>query len=185
MNKVKLIVVAFLCVAILCVSAMAQPSSTPPPLPEELRATAEQIATLIDVMHVREQMVTLRDLMPAMVQKQMQKQREALSGGQFSPKQWENIEEFLKPRIENLYPVEEIIADIGKVYQKYISSKDADVLIEFYRTPAVQRMINVQPSITREYLPLVLSRMETHVKVFSEENVRDAQKLLKELLENQ
>ena len=84
-----------------------------------------------------------------------------------------------------LYPIEELLADVGTVYQKYISSSDADVLIEFYRTPAAQRLIDVQPAMVQEYLPLVVSRMETRVKAFADETAREAQELLKELLENQ
>ena len=186
MKKVKFIAAALLCAAILCVPAMAQ--SSPPPLPEGLRATDGQIATLLNTMRVKDQMKTVLDLMPVILQQQMQKQREALNGRQLTPEQGEQIEKFLQQRIEktiDLYPIEEIIADAGTVYQKYISSSDADVLIEFYQTPAAQRLIDIQPAMAQEYLPLVLSRLETRIKTFAEETSRDAQELLKELLENQ
>ena len=168
---VKLIAAAFLCAAILCVSAVAQssppspplpPQLSPPPLPEELRATSAQIATLFEVMRLKEQMASVLDLMPVMALQIVQKQRESLNVGQLTPKQQEKIEGLLKQYIEksmNLYPVEEIIADARTVYQKYIRRDDADVLIEFYRTPAMQRMMHFQPVISQEYLPLVLSRI--------------------------
>ena len=113
-------------------------------------------------MRLKEQMASVLDLMPVMALQIVQKQRESLNVGQLTPKQQEKIEGLLKQYIEksmNLYPVEEIIADARTVYQKYIRRDDADVLIEFYRTPAMQRMMHFQPVISQEYLPLVLSRI--------------------------
>jgi len=89
------------------------------------------------------------------------------------------IEKFMQRCIEksiDLYPIAEIIADTGTVYQKYISRSDADVLIEFYLT---------RPAIAQEYLPLVISRLETRMKAFTEEISRETQEFLKELLGNQ
>jgi len=190
MKKGKLIAITTLCVMSLCVSAMAQlPAAAPPPppLPEDQRATSAQITTLLDTMRVKDQMNAVMDLMPVLVQQLMQKQRESFNGRQFTPEQEAQIDKFLQQRIEkamDIYPFEEMIADAGTVYQKYISREDADVLIEFYRTPAAQRLIDVQPAMTQEYLPLVLSRMETRVKTFADDSALEAQKLLKELLEN-
>ena len=194
MKKMRLIAVAFLCLMSLCVSAMAQlpgmaqtPAELPPPLPEEMRATTGQIATLLDTMRIRDQMNAVLDLMPMVMQQQLQQQREALNSRQLTPEQDERINNFLRQRIEksmDLYPIEDIIADAGTVYQKYITREDADVLIAFYKTPAAQRLIYVQPAIAQEYLPLILSRMETRVKAFAEETAREAQELLKELSKN-
>jgi len=187
MKKLRLIAVAFLCATSLCVSATAQtPVELPQPLPEELRATTEQIATLLDAMRIKDQMNTVLELMPIIVQQQMQQQREVLNSRQLTPEQEERVNNFLRQQIEksmDLYPIDEIIADAGTVYQKYISREHADVLIEFYKTPAAQHLIYVQPAMVQEYLPLVLSRMETRVKTFADDTAREARELLEELSE--
>ena len=183
MKKLKLAVV-FLCAASLCAAATAQVIA---PLPEEKRATAGQIAELLDASRVKDQMASLLDAMPALMQQQMQKQRETFKGRQLTPEQDAQIEKFLQRRIEqslNLYPIDDIIADAGTVYQKYISREDADALIAFYQTPAAQRLIDAQPAMVQEYIPLVLSRMETRVQAFTDETAREARELLKELTEN-
>ena len=184
MKKVK-IAVTFLCAMSLCVSAMAQvPIGAPPPLPEQHRATAGQIATLLDVMRVKDQMAEMLDMLPAIIQQQMQKQREALRGLRLTREEDELIEKLLQRNIErslNLYPIEEIISDTGMVYQKYISREDADILIAFYKTPAAQRLIDVQPAMMQEALPMVMSRLETRIQAFSQETARELQELLKKL----
>lgn len=185
MKKIKLIAVALLCAAGLCVLGMAQSPVLMKPLPKEQQATDEQIVKLLDSMRIEDQMASIMDMLPMVVKQQMQSQREALSSRQLTPEQEEQVEKFLQRRLEktlNLYPIEEIIADIVPVYQKFISREDADVIIEFYRTPAAQRLIDSQPAMAQEYLPLLMARMETRVKAFTEETSREAQALLKELL---
>jgi len=188
MKEMKIIAFTFLCVIMLCVSAPAQTpvmmaqAPPPPPLPEEQQATAEQISTLLDTMRIKDQMNTVLDLMQMMVQQQMQQQREVLNSRQLTREQEERINNFLQQRMEkarDLYPINEVIADAGTLYQKYISREDADVFIEFYRTPAAQRLIDVQPTMSQELLPLVLSRMESRVKAFAEETGREAREFLK------
>ncbi|MCL2877803.1 MAG: DUF2059 domain-containing protein [Acidobacteria bacterium] len=182
MKKVKLAVM-FLCAIGLYATATAQ-APVVAPLPEEQRATAGQIAILLDAMRIKEQMASIMDMIPALMQQQMQKQLEAFGGLQLTPEQEEQVTKFLRRRLEqsmNLYPMEEIIADTGTVYQKYISREDADVVIAFYQTPAAQRLIDAQPAVAQEYLPLVMSRLETRLQAFTEETARESQELLKKL----
>ena len=190
MKNLKLIAATLLCATSLCTPAMAQSSPLPPPLPEEQRATAGQISTLFDTMRIKDQLTAVQDLIPLLLQQQMQKQREALGGRKFTPEQEEKIEKFLQRRFEkskNLYPIEEIITDAGTIYQKYISREQANILIEFYRTPTAQHLLDIQPAMTQEYIPLIMSHIETRIKAFAVETAREAQELLKELLvlENQ
>jgi hypothetical protein len=185
MRKVRFIAITILCTSCLCVSAAAQ--SPVAPLPESQRATDGQIATLLNAMRIQDQMSAVLELMPMVVQQQVQKLRESFKGPQLTSEQQEKIEKFLQQRAEKvmeIYPIEEIIADTGTIYQKYISREDADVLIAFYQTPAAQRLIDVQPAMVQEYLPAIMSRMETRVKTFAEDTARETQEFLKELLGN-
>jgi len=169
----------------LCVSAIAQmPVVVPPlsPLPEEHRATAEQIATLLDVMRLKDQMEGLGDVLPVLMQQQMLKQRETLRSLRLSREQDELVEKLLQKNIEQskkLYPIEEIISDAGIVYQKYISREEADFLIAYYKTPIAQRMIDLQPALMQEVFPLVMSRVEARVQALAQETAREVQELLK------
>ena len=191
MKKIKLFVVAFFCAISLCVPVAAQipgMAQSLQQLPEELQATTDQIATLLDTMRVKDQMSSLLDIMPNIIQQQMQMQRETLTSRNLTPEQEEVVEKFLQRRIEHsltLYPIEEIIADVGTIYKKYISREHADALITFYKTPVAQYLLDVQPAMVQESLPLIMSRMEGVVRTFTEETAREAQSLFNELFEKQ
>jgi hypothetical protein len=79
----------------------------------------------------------------------------------------------------NLYPAEEMIADISTVYQRHISREDVDAMITFYNSAAGQHLLDAQPAITQEYLPLVMGHMKERSQAFSEEMAKEMQELLK------
>jgi len=187
MKRVRLIAVTFLCATLLCVSLPAQTPVIAPPLPIELRATDEQIATLLDVMRVKDQLADILNLMPMIMQQQMSTLPEKFSGLQLTPEQKEIVENFMQRNIErslNLYPINAVIADAGTVYQKYVHREDIDALIAFYRTPAGQRMLDAQPIMATELATLIMSRAEKFSRTFGEELVRETQELIKELSES-
>ena len=186
MKKLKLAIM-FLLVAGLCAGAMAQTpvgAPSPSPLPVQVRATDGQIATLLDVMRVRDQMSEILNLMPMVMQQQMSTLSEKFRGLRLTPEQEGKVAKFMQRSVErslNLYPVEDVIKDAGTVYQKYISREDADALIAFYRTPAAQNLLQAQPVMTQELLSLTMGRLETFARAFAEEISREAQELIKEL----
>jgi len=51
-------------------------------------------------------------------------------------------------------------------YQKYLTRSDVDGIIALYSSPAGQRLLDIQPVIMQEYLPLVMQRMMDRGKTF-------------------
>jgi hypothetical protein len=54
-----------------------------------------------------------------------------------------------------------------------------DAFIAFYATPAGQHLLDAQPAIMQEYMPLVMSRMQVRSKALSEEMMKEVGDILK------
>jgi hypothetical protein len=69
-------------------------------------------------------------------------------------------------RASGLYKSDEMIANMTAPYQKYLTRSDVDGIIALYSSPAGQRLLDIQPVIMQEYLPLVMQRMLDRGKTF-------------------
>jgi hypothetical protein len=193
MNKaVKFAVVVGIGLALLPLTAIAQepagqaataPAAAPVTPPEE-QPTKTQLANLFEVMHVREQMQSMMKMLPAMIQKQMQEQAKEMaskqSGGALTPTQQEAFAKMMGKYMEkalNIYTTDELIDDMGAIYQRHLTSSDVDALIGFYSSPAGQHLLAAQPAIMAEYMPLVMKRAGERAKELSEELTRDLKNL--------
>ncbi len=79
----------------------------------------------------------------------------------------------------SVYPVEEMIADSIAVYQRHVSRDDADALIAFYSSPVGQRLLDAQPAIMQEYMPMVMNRVQERTKVLTDEMAKEMQEMMK------
>jgi hypothetical protein len=157
-------------------------------IPVEQRATKEQLTKLFEVMRVKQQMDSVLKMMPAMVEKQMQEQMKAIraqmpGGGEMSPKEQEAMGQFQKRIMEkalSAYPYDEMISDMTDVYQRHVSRVDADAFIAFYGSPAGQHLLDEQPAIMKEYMPMVMKRMSERSKDLTDEIVKEAAEMAKE-----
>ena len=157
-------------------------------IPLEQRATKEQLTRLFEVMRVRQQMDSILKMMPAMVEKQMQEQMKAIraqmpGSGEMSPKEQETMAQFQKRIMEKAlgaYPYEEMMSDMTEVYQRHVSRADADAFIAFYSSPAGQRLLDEQPAIMKEYMPMVMKRMSDRSKDLAEDIAKEAAEMAKE-----
>jgi uncharacterized protein len=157
-------------------------------IPLEQRATKEQLTKLFEVMRVRQQMDSILKMMPAMVEKQMQEQMKAIraqmpGSGEMSPKEQEAMEQFQKRIMEKAlaaYPFEDMISDMTGVYQRHVSRADADAFIAFYSSPAGQHLLDEQPAIMKEYMPMVMKRMSERQRDLAEEIAKEAAEMAKE-----
>ena len=59
-----------------------------------------------------------------------------------------------------------MIANITAPYQKYLTRLDVDGIIAHYSSPTGQRLLDIQPVIMQEYLPIVMQRMMDREKTF-------------------
>jgi uncharacterized protein len=157
-----------------CAGAMARAQETEQApaaaaaLPEDQQATKEQIAKLFEVMRLRQQMDTMMKMVPAMAQQTAQQQMKAMrdqmpAGSKLTAEQQEALDKMMQRIIEKAiasYPIDGVIADATTVYQRHIRREDADAMIAFYSSPAGQHLLDAQPVIAREYMPMVMARMQ-------------------------
>ena len=106
--------------------------------------TKEQLAKLFDVMRIREQMQSMRQIVPGMVAQQIQaamKQTEASlpAGTKLTQEQREGMQKVMSKYVGkamDLYPTDEMLADMTTIYQQHLSKDDVDGLITFYSSSA-------------------------------------------------
>ncbi|MFZ0744541.1 MAG: DUF2059 domain-containing protein, partial [Terracidiphilus sp.] len=134
--------------------------SPAPAIPPGDQATAEQLGRLFQTMRIREQVQSLRNLIPTMVEGQIREQSRAIgSQSKLTAEQRATMElishKYLEKAI-NIYSVDEMIGDMTSIYQKYLTREDVDAMIAFYSSSAGQHLLEAQPKISKEYMPLVM-----------------------------
>ena len=157
-------------------------------IPVDQQASKEQIEKLFEVMRLKQQMDSIVKMMPAMIQKQMQEQLQAIraqvpGGGEISPKEQEELDRFqtrIMEKAMSAYSYQDMIGDMTVVYQRHVSKTDADAFIAFYSSPAGQHLLDEQPAILKEYMPMVTKRMSERSKDLTEEIIKEAAELTKE-----
>lgn len=158
-----------------------QEQAAPSIAPED-QATKEQLNKLFDVMRIRDQMQSMQKIIPSAVESQLKGQMQTMmaqnpSGPQLTATQRDQLDQLMHKYMEkamNLYPVDEMLADMTGLYQHYLTREDVDAMIAFYGSPAGQHVLDAQPKIAREYMPLVMSRMSERSKALTAEMMKDA-----------
>jgi len=150
-------------------------------IPVDQQPTKEQLAKLFEVMRLKEQMQTMRKMMPAMVQQQIKDQTSAMesslpAGTKLTPKQRADMESLISRYVEkavNIYPVEEMIDDMSGLYQQHLSRDDVDGMIAFFSSPVGQHLLDQQPVIAKEYMPLVMKRVSERSQALTKEMMKE------------
>ena len=148
--------------------------------PED-QATTEQLNKLFDVMRVKEQMQSMRQIVPSMVQQQIQsamKQTEANlpAGTKLTEDQRTRLQEVMTKYVGkamDMYPSDEILTDMTSIYQRHLSKEDVDGLITFYGSPAGQHLLDAQPLIAREFMPIVMGKVQERSQAMTKEMVKE------------
>jgi hypothetical protein len=167
--------------------AISVPSSgTPqeqaaPTIPPGEQASKEQLAKLFDVMRIRDQMQSMRKIVPAMVESQVREQVQAMSaqlasGSKLTANQRAAIDRLMRKYVNkavDLYPVDEMIDDMTGLYQEHLSREDVDAMIAFYSSTAGQHLLDAQPKIAQEYMPLVMRRAQERTRTLTVEMMKD------------
>ncbi|MGO9433537.1 MAG: DUF2059 domain-containing protein [Terracidiphilus sp.] len=156
------------------------PQAAPAIAPED-QATKEQLAKLFEVMRIRDQMQSMRKIVPMMVETQIREQLRAINsqespGAKLTPDQRAAMDQLLRKYVEkavNLYPVDEMIDDMTSLYQEHLTREDVDAMIVFYGSPAGQHLLDAQPKIAQEYMPLVMKRAGERTKTLTAEMMKD------------
>jgi hypothetical protein len=130
---------------ILCVlfSAAAYAQQTPADAP----ASKEDINRLLDVMHSRDMMTTVMNLMSkqlgSMVHQQVSQNHD------LPPDAEARINKMVQDMYKN-FPVDDLIQAMIPVYQRHFTKGDIDAVVAFYSSPAGQKFLSEMPAITQE-----------------------------------
>lgn len=163
--------------------AQAPATAAPAAIPPDQQATKEQLAKLFEVMRVREQLASVTKIMPALMQQQMsaqfkQMQKEYPGANEMSDEQQQAMSKVMGKfmgKVMDLYTPDEMIADMATVYRRHLSRTDVDGMIAFYSSPAGQHMVEMQPVIMKEYMPMVMQHMQERMKPLIDEMSKEMQ----------
>ena len=140
----------------------------------------EQLARLFEVMQLKQQLANMTKTLPAMMQQQISQQMKSMTtsmpGGSMTPEQQAAFDKLMKKYMEkamSLYPADEMIADMSSIYQRHLSKEDVDTMIAFYVSPAGQHLLELTPVAMKEYIPLVMGKMQERTKALTDEMKKD------------
>lgn len=159
---------------------MTQEQTTPTIAPED-RATKEQLAQLFEVMRIQNQMQSMRKIIPTLVETEVRAQMHAMTeqvvpNAKLTADQRAQVDQLMRKYIDkamDLYPVDEMMNDMTGLYQEYLSREDVSAMIAFYQSPAGQHLLDAQPKIAHEYMPLVLQRTRERTQTLTAEMMKD------------
>jgi hypothetical protein len=167
----------------------SQVSVTPSAIPLDQQPTKEQLAKLFELMRVRQQVQSLLKMMPALVQQQMQVQAKDIEAKHpecnlSKPENQAAFDKVMNKFMEkaiNIITIDEMLDDMTVIYQRHVSSTDVDALIVFYSSPAGQHLLDAQPVIMQEYMPMVMKRTQERSSALVEELTNDLEALVKSM----
>jgi uncharacterized protein len=158
-------------------------------VPPDQVPTKEQLARLFAAMRLRDQMQGLMNTIPAMVKAQVQSQMADIMarlapGAQLTDDQQAQLSALITKYVDkaaNVYTIDNMISDMTTVYQHHLSKADVDAMIAFYSSPAGQHLLNAQPSIMKEYMPIVMQRQRQATDQLTEEMQKDLESFTKSI----
>ncbi len=179
--------------SMLCPRIVAQaPTSAPPAdtqsstIAPEDQATRVQIGNLFEVMHLRQQFESTLDTMTALARQQMDAQLKEISektGAQLTPEQQEAVRKVTGRFMEkatHAVTADDMIDDMTAIYQRHFTRADIAAAIDFYSSPAGQHLLAEQPAIMREYMPVVMKRVNDRMQSLLDEMKSDMAEALQE-----
>ena len=159
----------------------AVPTTAPAAVPADQQPTPEQLAKLFDVMRIRVQMQSVRQMLPAMISQQIKAtitQTEAglPTGTKLTPEQRAAMDKVMNKYVGkamDLYPPDEMVADMTRLYQQHLTRDDVDAMIAFYNSTSGRHLLDAQPVITREYMPLVMGKVTERSQALTREMMKE------------
>jgi hypothetical protein len=130
-------------------------------VPEEQRATEEDVVALLDVMHSRRQTAAALDMMKEQMLTGMRLGFLKEHPGA-SPAVLKKLDATMDG-VWNVVSVDEIVKATIPVYRKYLSHEDAISLISFYSSPAGQDYLARMPALIKEAGEAGGKLMSTHL----------------------
>jgi len=160
--------------------AVRQQDTSTVVLPED-RASKEQVAKLLEVMRLRQQLTSTMNALQTMIQGQVAAQIRQASmnsqdGKQLTHEQQSKLDavqqKYMKLALD-VYPIDAMMDDITVIYQRHMSRSDVDAFITFYSSPPGQHLLDSQPAIMQEYMPVAMKRVNERSNKLSAEMMKD------------
>jgi hypothetical protein len=165
----------------------ASPESAPLAVPPDRQPSKEQLAKLFEVMQVRQQVAALMQMLPAMIQQQVQQQQKEMTANlpenaKITPEQQAALDKVTSHFLDkamSIYSVDEMLHDMATIYQRHFTRDDVNAYIAFYSTPAGQRLLQMTPVIMQEYMPVVMQRIQDRSKALTDKMSKELADVLK------
>jgi len=155
-----------------------------PVIPADQQPTKEQLAKLFDLMRVHQQVQSMLTAMQSMMQQQLSAQTKEragkLGGDSLTPDQQAAIAKISDKYMQkafNLFTIDELLDDMAGIYQRHVSRSDVDAMITFYSSPAGQHLLDAQPLILKEYMPVIMQRVQERSKALGEEEAKEMEEV--------
>ena len=150
-------------------------------------ATATSAAIPLDQQPTKEQLAKLFELIR--VRQQMQAQAKTIEAKHpecnlLKPENQAAFDKVMSKFMEkalNIVNIDEMLDDMTVVYQRHVSSTDVDALIAFYSSPAGQHLLDAQPIIMKEYMPMVMKRTQERSAALIEGLTNDLEQFAKSI----
>ncbi|HKF49732.1 MAG TPA: DUF2059 domain-containing protein [Terracidiphilus sp.] len=156
-------------------------------VPPDQQATKEQIEKFFEVARMHKQLDQMLNMLPEIIAQSFRDQMKSVNdqlppGKRLMPEDQAALQKVMNKYMQQaltIYSVDEMIADAVPVYQRHLSKSDADAVIAFYRSSAGQRLLDEQPAILQEYMPIVTSHMQERSKRLTDEMNAEIRQIVK------
>jgi hypothetical protein len=126
--------------------------------PADTPATRDDVVSLFNLMHVREQiepaMVMIARQQRAMIYENLKRQNPRIS-----PESLAKLDQFTADIMKDL-PVDGMLDDMIPVYQKHLSKSDVEAMSAFYSSPTGQKLLREMPAMTTESMQAASPRIQ-------------------------
>jgi hypothetical protein len=135
----------------------------------------DDLMKMFEVLRVRQQTQTTMQTVLAQMKQQLEGDIQKRYPN-LPPESVQKLEASINDAI-NLYPVDEMLADLMPVYQKYLTKADVDAIIGFYSSPAGQHFLDRMPAMTQEAMKSMMTKLQVRAAEHSEKIERQADEL--------
>lgn len=151
-----------ICLVFACVSYAQQD-------PQDQPASKDDIQRYMDAMKLRDMMTNMMQAMKPTMHKIFHDQIKDLPN---LPPDFEAKMDKMMDNAFDTMSVDELLASMGPIYQKYLTKGDVDALIAFYSTPRGQRILKEMPAMTAEAMQ-ASSGMMKRMMVSLQQQIQD------------
>lgn len=146
--------------------------------PTDAPATKEDVQRYLEVMHSREMMTKMMDLMAKpmheTIHERYEKDKDKLPAD-FEARMDKKIDDYLQN-----FPWDEILQAMVPVYQKHLTKGDLDHLMAFYSTPTGQKVLRELPAISAEAMQTAMPIIKQRIESMTENVQQQVAELIKE-----